>query len=61
MSSIIGVLALLIVGYTVSSVRIIKEGDEALVERLGRFHRKLQPGLNFIVPALDYEIGRAHV
>jgi regulator of protease activity HflC (stomatin/prohibitin superfamily) len=53
-SSIIGVLALLIVGYTVSSVRIIKEGDEALVERLGRFHRKLQPGLNFIVPALDY-------
>ena len=23
-------------------------------ERLGRFHRKLQPGLNFIVPALDY-------
>ncbi|MBU6228233.1 MAG: paraslipin [Cyanobacteria bacterium REEB459] len=54
MSSIIGVLALLIIGYTVSSVRIIKEGDEALVERLGRFSRKLEPGLNFIVPALDY-------
>ncbi len=54
MSSIVGILALLIIGYTVSSVRIIKEGDEALVERLGRYHRKLQPGLNFIVPALDY-------
>jgi regulator of protease activity HflC (stomatin/prohibitin superfamily) len=54
MSSIIGVLALLIIGYTVSSVRIINQGDEALVERLGRYHRKLRPGLNFIVPALDY-------
>ncbi|MEB3314153.1 MAG: stomatin-like protein [Cyanobacteriota bacterium] len=54
MPSIIGVLALLIIGYTVSSVRIINQGDEALVERLGRYHRKLRPGLNFIVPALDY-------
>jgi regulator of protease activity HflC (stomatin/prohibitin superfamily) len=54
MSSIIGVLALLIIGYTVSSVRIINQGDEALVERLGRYHRKLRPGLNFIVPTLDY-------
>lgn len=41
-------------GYTISSVRIINQGEEALVERLGRYHRKLKPGLNFIVPALDY-------
>lgn len=25
-----------------------------MVERLGRYHRKLKPGLNFIVPTLDY-------
>jgi regulator of protease activity HflC (stomatin/prohibitin superfamily) len=47
------VLALLIVGYTVGSVKIINQGNEALVERLGRYQRKLTPGLNFVVPFLD--------
>jgi regulator of protease activity HflC (stomatin/prohibitin superfamily) len=46
-------LALVIIGYTVASVRIINQGNQALVERLGRYHRKLSPGLNFIVPFLD--------
>ena len=39
--------------YIVSSVKIISEGNEALVERFGKFHRKLTPGMNFIVPVLD--------
>lgn len=53
MSSLFGILALLIIGYSVGSVRIINQGTEALVQRLGRYHRKLKPGLNFIVPFLD--------
>lgn len=52
-SSIFAVLALLITGYSVGSVRIVNQGNEALVERLGRYHRKLRPGLSFIVPFLD--------
>ncbi|MBD2459760.1 SPFH/Band 7/PHB domain protein [Oscillatoria sp. FACHB-1407] len=51
--SIFAAIALLIIGYTVGSVKIINQGNEALVERLGRYHRKLVPGLNFIVPFLD--------
>ncbi|HEY9764354.1 MAG TPA: SPFH domain-containing protein [Trichocoleus sp.] len=51
--SIFGILAFLIVGYSVGSVRVINQGNEALVERLGRYHRKLRPGLNFVVPFLD--------
>lgn len=51
--SIFAILALIITGYSVGSVRIINEGTEALVERLGRYHRKLRPGLNFIVPFMD--------
>ncbi|HSM80445.1 MAG TPA: stomatin-like protein [Nodosilinea sp.] len=61
MPSIIGILALIIIGYTVGSVRIINQGNEALVERLGRYHRKLRPGLNFIVPVLDYIVLRDSV
>ncbi|MEB3356800.1 MAG: SPFH domain-containing protein [Synechococcales bacterium] len=53
MGQTLTILAFLIIGYTVGSVRIINQGYEAIVERLGRYHRKLTPGLNFIVPMLD--------
>ncbi|NET32324.1 MAG: SPFH/Band 7/PHB domain protein [Cyanothece sp. SIO1E1] len=53
MSQILAALALVIVGYTIGSVKIVNQGDEALIERLGRYHKKLGPGLNFIVPFLD--------
>ncbi|MEM0979116.1 MAG: SPFH domain-containing protein [Cyanobacteria bacterium P01_H01_bin.58] len=51
--SIFAILALVVIGYTVGSVRIVNQGNQALVERLGRYHRKLRPGLNFVVPFLD--------
>jgi regulator of protease activity HflC (stomatin/prohibitin superfamily) len=38
----------------VGSVKIINQGDEALVEFLGRYDgKKLEPGLNFITPFLS--------
>ncbi|MEM6837861.1 MAG: SPFH domain-containing protein [Cyanobacteria bacterium P01_C01_bin.120] len=52
-TSIFAILALVVIGYTVGSVRIVNQGTQALVERLGRYHRKLRPGLNFVVPFLD--------
>lgn len=52
-SSIVAIFSFLVIGYTVGSVRIVKEGEAALVERLGRFRATLEPGLNFIVPVLD--------
>jgi regulator of protease activity HflC (stomatin/prohibitin superfamily) len=35
------------------SVRIVNQGNEALVERLGSYNRKLEPGLNFTFPFID--------
>jgi regulator of protease activity HflC (stomatin/prohibitin superfamily) len=46
-------IVLALIGYALGSAKMINQGNEALVERLGRFHRKLKPGLNFIVPFLD--------
>lgn len=41
-------------GTVMSSVRIVNEGNEALVERLGRYSgKKLSPGLNFTVPLIE--------
>lgn len=56
MGDLIGFLIFLVFGGTVltKSVRIVNQGNEALVERLGRYNgRKLSPGLNFTVPFLD--------
>jgi len=36
-----------------SSVKIVNEKNEFLVERLGSYNKKLTPGLNFTVPILD--------
>jgi regulator of protease activity HflC (stomatin/prohibitin superfamily) len=36
-----------------TSVRIVNEKNEFLVERLGSYNKKLTPGLNFILPVLD--------
>ena len=47
---VIVVLALLIVSMTIKSV---PQGMEYTVERFGRFTRKLNPGLHFIVPFVD--------
>ncbi|MBP0019297.1 MAG: SPFH/Band 7/PHB domain protein [Cyanobacteria bacterium SBLK] len=35
------------------SVRIVNEKNEALVESLGSYKKKLTPGLNFVVPFID--------
>ncbi|HEY9872774.1 MAG TPA: stomatin-like protein [Candidatus Obscuribacterales bacterium] len=51
--SVLAPLALVVIGYTVGSVKIINEGNEALVERLGQYHRKLDAGITFIIPFVD--------
>ncbi|NJP09001.1 MAG: paraslipin [Leptolyngbyaceae cyanobacterium RU_5_1] len=53
MESLIAVAALVVIGYTIGSVKIINQGFEGIVERLGRYQRTLKPGLNFVVPLLD--------
>ncbi len=35
------------------SVKIVNEKNECLVERLGSYNKKLEPGLNFVIPFLD--------
>ncbi len=34
-------------------VRIIPQGEEWIVERLGKYHSTLKPGLNIIIPYID--------
>lgn len=55
MESFFFLIVLLLGGSTIAgSVKIINQGNAALVERLGKYSgKKLEPGLNFVVPFLD--------
>ncbi|WP_084955934.1 SPFH domain-containing protein [Thermoactinospora rubra] len=37
----------------VRSLRVIRHGSAAVVERLGAYHRTLTPGMNLVVPFID--------
>ena len=48
------IVVLIFFGSTLtSSVKIVNEKNECLVERLGSYQKKLSPGLNFIIPIFD--------
>ncbi len=44
------VVALIVV---VQAIRVVPQQHAWVVERLGRFHAVLEPGLNFIIPFID--------
>ncbi|NUT48118.1 MAG: SPFH/Band 7/PHB domain protein [Saccharothrix sp.] len=56
-SSVALVLAVMIVltvmVTAISAVRIVPQGKASNIERLGRFHRTLRPGLSLVIPFVD--------
>ncbi len=51
------VMLLLAAGVVVTiykGINIVPQGEEWVVERLGKFSKTLKPGLNIIIPYLDY-------
>src|SRR5829696_10183000 len=47
------VVVLLVALVVLRSVRIVPQARARNVERLGRYNRTLQPGLNFVIPFID--------
>ncbi len=47
------VFAVLVIITLKMAIRIVPQGEEWIVERLGKFHTTLVPGLNIVVPYLD--------
>src|ERR1700678_1181863 len=50
---IAAVVALLVVITVVRSIRIVPQARARNVERLGRYRKTLEPGLNFVIPMID--------
>mmetsp|Transcript_24384 Transcript_24384/g.54543 ORF Transcript_24384/g.54543 Transcript_24384/m.54543 type:complete len:355 (+) Transcript_24384:235-1299(+) len=41
------------IGILGSGIKVIQEGDVAIVERLGKFNQQLEPGLHYLIPFVD--------
>ena len=52
-SVIAAIVALLVVITVMRSVRIVPQARARNVERLGRYRKTLEPGLNFVLPMID--------
>ena len=48
-----GVILILVVLIILAGVKVVPQSETKVVERLGKFHSVLQPGLNFIIPFID--------
>ncbi|MCM0646933.1 SPFH/Band 7/PHB domain protein [Clostridium swellfunianum] len=48
------VIALILLILVFSSIKIVNTGSLYVVERLGQFHRVLEPGWHFVIPFVDF-------
>ena len=51
--ALIPVLLIFAIIFIYKSVQVVPQQDAWVVERFGKFHTVLQPGLNFIIPLID--------
>ena len=51
--NIVIILAILVIVTLYKGINIVPQGEEWIVERLGKFSRTLKPGLNLIIPYLE--------
>ncbi len=56
--SVVGVFMALVIVTVIKGVRIVPQGYKHIVQRLGKYHSTLNPGLNFVIPYVDSIIGK---
>jgi len=56
--SVVGVFVALVIVTVIKGVRIVPQGYKHIVQRLGKYHSTLNPGLNIVIPYVDSIIGK---
>jgi regulator of protease activity HflC (stomatin/prohibitin superfamily) len=51
---VVGVIVLVLIILLLSSIKIVNTGYVYVVERLGQFHKVLEPGWHFMIPFVDF-------
>ena len=50
---VVGAFVVLVIVTVIKGVRIVPQGYKHIVQRLGKYHQTLNPGLNFVIPYVD--------
>jgi regulator of protease activity HflC (stomatin/prohibitin superfamily) len=50
---VLAVVVLVVLAFAAKTIKVIPQARAAVLERLGRYHRTLEPGLNLITPFID--------
>jgi regulator of protease activity HflC (stomatin/prohibitin superfamily) len=53
MTIVVGILALFVIILVAKGIVVVRQAETMIIERLGRYHRTLQSGINVIVPIVD--------
>jgi len=53
MELLLVILALFIIIFIANGIRVIKQAETMIIERLGKYHRTLTSGINIIMPIFD--------
>ena len=47
------IIVVLVITFIINAVKIVPQASEFIIERFGKFHKTLHPGLNIIIPFMD--------
>jgi len=50
---VLGIIAILFIAIVMSGVKIVRQSEVIIVERLGKYHKTLNSGINIIWPIID--------
>lgn len=50
---VVVVIAIFVLTILFKAIRIIPQARAGVVERLGKYHKTLSPGLNLVIPLID--------
>lgn len=50
---VLGFIGIMLVIYAITGVKIVRQNEVLIIERLGKFSRQLNSGLGYVVPFLD--------
>ena len=50
---IVGAIFILVIVTLFKGIRLVPQGSKWVVQRLGKYHKSLSPGLNIIIPYID--------
>lgn len=53
MDTILIIIALFVIFFIMKGIRVIKQAETMVIERLGKYHRTLTSGINIIMPIFD--------